>query len=66
MSKEITWQVAFKSKDIAFGLEIFESESEAENRAFELQNEGKEGITLTKIIDTSPMQMWKLSAEGFT
>ena len=65
MSKEITWQVAFKSKDIAFGLEMFESESEAEKRAFELQKQGEEGITLTQIIDTSAMQMWKLSSEGF-
>ena len=50
---------------VHFGLEIFESESEAEKRAFELQNQGEEGITLTKIIDTAAVQMWKLSSEGF-
>ena len=65
MSEEIIWQVAFESKDIAFGLEIFESESEAEKRAFELQTQGEEGITLTQIIDSAAVQMSKLSSEGF-
>tara|TARA_R100000234_G_scaffold87694_1_gene56220 strand:- start:94 stop:537 length:444 start_codon:yes stop_codon:yes gene_type:complete len=59
-ANQIKWQIGFDSKDIAFGLEIFDSESEAEERGFEAEKEGKTGITLTKFCDSSAIDTWYL------
>ena len=60
-SEKIQWQVGFDSDSKpAFGLDMFDSESKAQEHAEALSNRGEEGITLTKFIDTAPMQTWKL------
>ena len=60
-SEKIEWQVGYDSDDKpAFGLDMFDSESEAQEHAEALSNRGEQGITLTKFIDTAPMQTWKL------
>lgn len=65
-ANQIKWQIGFHStelwhtSDIPFGLEIFDSESEAEERGFEAEKEGKTGITLTKFCDSSAIEIWHL------
>tara|TARA_R110000824_G_C14865666_1_gene641726 strand:+ start:374 stop:574 length:201 start_codon:yes stop_codon:yes gene_type:complete len=60
MGMKKKWQVAFDSENIAFGLELFEVEDDAENRAYDLEKKGEVGITLTKMEDGNPVEMWKL------
>lgn len=59
-SEKIKWQVGYDSDDKpAFGIDLFDNESEAQEHAEALSNRGKEGITLTKFVDTAPAQVWK-------
>ena len=63
-SEKIEWQVGYDSDDKpAFGIDMFDSESEAKEHAEALWYRGKQGITLTKFIDTAPMQTWQLKAD---
>ena len=60
-SEKIEWQVGYESDDKpTFGIDMFDSEAEAKEHAETLWYRGKQGITLTKFIDTAPMQTWKL------
>ena len=39
---------------------MFDEESEAEAHALELNAKGETGISLTKLVNSGPAEMWKL------
>ena len=63
---QIKWQITFDSteawhtSDIPFGIETFDSESDAEKRGFDLEKEGGTGIKLTKFYGSSAIYIWHL------
>lgn len=61
----VKWQVSYDSNNVSLGLEEFKLESEAMKRGLELQNQGNKGITLTKIINTAAIEMFKMTNEGW-
>jgi|TARA_R110000765_G_scaffold380846_1_gene472028 hypothetical protein len=55
------WQIGYDSDNSpAFGLDVFDDEGEAESHAQELNTKGEKGISLTKLVDTAPVEVWKL------
>tara|TARA_R110000772_G_scaffold87541_1_gene182453 strand:- start:5 stop:226 length:222 start_codon:yes stop_codon:yes gene_type:complete len=56
----IKWQVGWDDENIpAFGLEFFDSETEAQKYAESLDSDGETGIVLTKLENDSPMFCWE-------
>ena len=63
-SKKIEWQVGYESDyKPTFGIDMFDNENEAKKHAETLSKQGEQGVTLTKFIDTAPIQTWKLKTE---
>ena len=61
LGEKIEWQVGYDSDDKpAFGIDIFDNESEAQEHAETLSKQGEQGITLTKFVDTAPVEIWHL------
>ena len=59
--QHVEWQVGYDSDNSpAFGLDMFDEESEAEAHALELNAKGETGISLTKLVNSGPAEMWKL------
>ena len=57
----IKWQVGWDDENIpAFGLEFFDSETEAQKYAESLDSDGETGIVLTEFDDDCPLSSWKL------
>lgn len=59
-SEKIEWQVSYDSDEPAFGIDIFDSESAAQEHAEALSKKGEQGVTLTKFIDTAAVETWQL------
>ena len=61
MNKNTEWQVSYATDNKpACGLDVFENESDAQEHAETLSKKGRKEITLTKIVDTAPIETWKL------
>ena len=58
---KIKWQVGYNSENTpAFGLDVFDDEQQAEDRAQELNTKGEKGISLTKLENNAAVDVWKL------
>jgi len=58
---ETKWQVGWDDENIpAFGLDFFDSETEAQQHAESLHTKGETGIVLTKLEDDCPLSSWEL------
>jgi len=54
------WQVGYESENTpAFGLEVFDDEVQASDRAQELNTKGEKGISLTKLENNAAVDVWK-------
>jgi len=55
------WQIGYDSENTpAFGLDVFDDEQQAEDRAQELNTKGEKGISLTKLENNAAVDVWKL------
>ena len=57
---ETKLQVGWDDFSPAFGLEFFDSETEAQQHAESLHTKGKTRITLTEFADDCPLISWEL------
>ena len=60
------WQVSYESENsAAFGLDVFDDEMQAADRAQELNTKGEKGISLTKLENNAAIDVWKWVDDGW-
>ena len=60
------WQVGYDSENTpAFGLEVYEDEAQASDRAHDLNARGEKSISLTKLENNAAIEVWKWVDDGW-